>query len=43
MLGSDVAGRVLGRPGEIEVGIMTAVFGAPVLIALVRRRRVSGL
>ena len=43
VLGSDVAGRVLGRPGEIEVGIMTAVFGAPVLIALVRRRRVSGL
>ena len=43
VLGSDVAGRVLGRPGEVEVGIMTAVIGAPVLIALVRRRRVSGL
>ena len=40
---ADVLGRVLGRPGEIEVGIMTAVIGAPVLIALVRRRRASGL
>jgi iron complex transport system permease protein len=34
---------VLVRPGEIEVGIVTAVIGAPVLIALVRRRKASGL
>ncbi len=40
---SDVVGRVAGRPGEIEAGIVTAVIGAPVLIALVRRRNVSGL
>ncbi len=40
---ADVLGRVLGRPGEIEVGIVTAVIGAPVLIALVRRRKASGL
>ena len=43
VLAADVLGRVLGRQGEIEVGIMTAVIGAPVLIALVRRRRASGL
>jgi iron complex transport system permease protein len=43
VLAADVAGRVLGRPGEIEVGIMTALIGAPVLIALVRRRMASGL
>jgi iron complex transport system permease protein len=43
VLAADVAGRVLGRPGEIEVGIMTALIGAPVLIALVRRRKASGL
>ena len=43
VLAADVLGRVLGRPGEIEVGIMTAVIGAPVLIARVRRRRASGL
>lgn len=40
---ADVIGRVIARPGEIEVGIVTAVIGAPVLIALVRRRKVSGL
>lgn len=40
---SDVVGRVAGRPGEIEAGIVTAVIGAPVLIALVRRRNASGL
>lgn len=40
---SDVLGRVIVPTGELQVGIVTAVVGAPVLIALVRRRRVSGL
>ena len=31
------------RPGEIPVGIVTAFVGAPVLIALVRRKKASGL
>jgi len=43
VLAADVTGRVVGRPGEVQVGIVTAVLGAPVLIALVRRRKVSGL
>lgn len=43
VLAADVLGRVIARPGEIEVGIVTAAVGAPVLIALVRRRKVSGL
>ncbi|MFT4305298.1 MAG: iron chelate uptake ABC transporter family permease subunit [Microbacterium sp.] len=43
VLAADVIGRVVDRPGEIEVGILTAVIGAPVLIALVRRRKASGL
>ncbi len=43
LLLSDVVGRVIVRPSEIEVGIVTAVIGAPVLIALVRRRKASGL
>lgn len=43
VLAADVLGRVIARPGEIEVGILTAVVGAPVLIALVRRRKASGL
>ncbi len=40
---ADVLGRVVARPGEIEVGIVTALVGAPVLIMLVRRSRASGL
>lgn len=38
LLGADVLGRVVARPGEIEVGILTAVVGAPVFVALVRRQ-----
>jgi iron complex transport system permease protein len=43
VLAADVLGRVIARPGEIEVGILTAVIGAPVLIALVRRKNASAL
>lgn len=37
VLAADVLGRVLAAPGEIEVGILTAVIGAPPLVALSRR------
>ena len=43
LLIADVVGRIIARPSEIEVGIVTAVIGAPVLIALVRRKKASGL
>ncbi|GAA1621277.1 FecCD family ABC transporter permease [Leucobacter chromiireducens] len=43
LLLSDIAGRILMRPAEIPVGIVTAFIGAPVLIVLIRRRRVSQL
>jgi len=43
LLGSDILGRVVMRPGEIPVGIVTAFVGAPVLIALVRQKKASGL
>lgn len=43
LLGSDVVGRVVARPGEIQVGIITAFVGAPVFIALARRRRIAEL
>jgi iron complex transport system permease protein len=43
LLSADVAGRVVAPPGEVQAGIMTAVVGAPVFIALVRRRRVGSL
>lgn len=38
VLVADIVGRVVARPGEVQVGIVTAVLGAPVFIALVRRR-----
>lgn len=43
LLVSDVIGRVVLPDGELPVGIVTAILGAPVLIILARRRRVSGL
>jgi iron complex transport system permease protein len=43
VLGSDVIGRVLLWPSELEVGVVTVVIGAPVFIAIVRRRRLSQL
>lgn len=43
LLLSDVLGRLLISPAELQVGIVTAVIGAPVLIGLVRRKNVSTL
>ncbi|MGY1836055.1 iron chelate uptake ABC transporter family permease subunit [Blastococcus sp. SYSU DS0510] len=40
LLAADAVGRVVASPAELQVGIVTAVVGAPFLIALVRRRRV---
>ncbi len=37
VLAADTLGRVIAPPGEIQVGVMTAVVGAPVLIVLARR------
>jgi iron complex transport system permease protein len=43
LLGSDILGRVVLHPAEVPVGVVTAFIGAPVLIALVRSKRASGL
>ncbi|MFG1791125.1 FecCD family ABC transporter permease [Nocardia sp. NPDC049149] len=43
LLIADVVGRLVVRPAELQVGIVTAFVGAPVLIVLVRRKKVSGL
>lgn len=43
LLGADVLGRVVARPGEVQVGVVTAVIGGPVFVALVRRRRTAEL
>lgn len=39
LLIADVAGRLLAQPGELQVGIVLALIGAPFFIALVRRKR----
>jgi iron complex transport system permease protein len=43
LLGADVVGRLVVRPGELQVGIVTALVGAPCFIALVRRRTLAEL
>jgi iron complex transport system permease protein len=43
LLCADIVGRVIARPGEVQVGIVTAVIGAPVFIFLVRRRKLAEL
>ncbi len=40
---SDVVGRLVARPGEIDVGIITALIGAPFFIWIVRRQKVREL
>lgn len=34
---SDLAGRLLGQPDEIPIGVMTAICGAPLLIYFIRK------
>ncbi len=41
VLVADVIGRILTRPSDIQVGILTAIIGAPVFIALLRTRRLG--
>jgi iron complex transport system permease protein len=43
MLSSDVLGRLLVRPDELEAGLVTAFIGGPVLIWLIRRASVRAL
>ncbi|RLV56066.1 iron ABC transporter permease [Aeromicrobium phragmitis] len=40
---ADVVGRVVARPSEIEVGIVTAIIGAPFFIYVVRKQKVRAL
>ncbi|TCP48457.1 iron complex transport system permease protein [Tamaricihabitans halophyticus] len=43
LLVADVLGRIVARPAEVQAGIVTAVIGAPVFVALVRRRKLATL
>lgn len=38
---SDVIGRMIGSPSELEVGIITAFLGAPILILIARKAKVK--
>jgi iron complex transport system permease protein len=41
LLAADITGRLVARPGELQVGIVTALVGAPFLIVLARRRKLA--
>ena len=43
LLSSDIVGRVIARPSEVQVGIMTAALGGPIFVLLVRRVRMAAL
>ncbi|MDT0310277.1 iron chelate uptake ABC transporter family permease subunit [Streptomyces sp. DSM 44917] len=43
LLCSDVLGRLVVRPDELQVGIVTGLLGGPVFIHLIRRRRMAQL
>jgi iron complex transport system permease protein len=43
LLAGDVLGRIVTRPAELEVGIVTALLGAPFFVWLVRRQRLVEL
>ena len=43
LLFADTMGRILGSPGELESGIVTALIGAPVFILIIRKAKVKSL
>lgn len=43
LLAADVVGRIVARPAELDVGVVTALIGAPFFIWIVRRQRVREL
>ncbi|MEO3945819.1 iron ABC transporter permease [Gorillibacterium sp. CAU 1737] len=43
LISSDVVGRLIASPGELEVGVVTAFVGAPLLIILAMRSKVRSL
>jgi iron complex transport system permease protein len=43
LLAGDVLGRVIARPEDLSVGIVTALLGAPFFVWLVRRRKLVAL
>jgi iron complex transport system permease protein len=43
LLAADVVGRLVVAPSELQVGLVVAFLGAPVFLALCRRRRIAHL
>ncbi|MBH0130115.1 iron ABC transporter permease [Salinibacterium sp. NK8237] len=43
LLIADIVGRLVVAPSELEAGLVVAIIGAPVMIALVRRVKLAGL
>ncbi|GAB3072467.1 FecCD family ABC transporter permease [Nocardioides zeae] len=43
MVTADTVGRFVLPPGEVQVGVMTAVLGAPVFVAMIRRGKLGNL
>ncbi|MBO9531766.1 MAG: iron ABC transporter permease [Solirubrobacteraceae bacterium] len=43
LLGADTFGRVVARPAELQVGIATALLGAPFFVWLVRRGQMGAV
>jgi len=43
LVAADVVGRLVARPSELDVGIVTALIGAPFFIWIVRRQKVREL
>lgn len=40
---ADVGGRLLGSPGELEVGVLTAFIGAPILILITMKAKMRAI
>ncbi|MGV1753369.1 FecCD family ABC transporter permease [Agrobacterium sp. CG674] len=43
LLAADIVGRIVSRPAELDVGIVTALIGGPFFIWIVRRQRMREL
>ena len=43
LLGADILGRVLGGTGELQVGVVLGIIGAPFFVLLVRYARLADL
>ncbi len=42
LVAADVVGRVVVRPAELQVGVVTALVGAPLALGLLRRVKFAG-